>query len=110
MLPPDAGLDATAISYLKGCYIGQEVLSRIKSAGRSNRRLAGFEVPPTSLVGDRMMLGDIEVGSLTSVSPLASESTSALGYLGKKGFGVSAFTIVSDQGKIRGPARRTAWA
>lgn len=39
MLPPEAGLDATDISYNKGCYIGQEVISRIKSAGKVNRRL-----------------------------------------------------------------------
>lgn len=39
MLPPEAGLDATDISYNKGCYIGQEVISRIKSAGKVNRTL-----------------------------------------------------------------------
>ena len=38
-LPPEAGLDATDISYQKGCYIGQEVISRIKSAGKVNKRL-----------------------------------------------------------------------
>ncbi len=42
MLPPEAGLDATDISYSKGCYIGQEVISRIKSAGKVNRRLVKF--------------------------------------------------------------------
>ncbi len=41
-LPPEAGLDQTAIDYNKGCYIGQEVISRIKSVGHVNRRLAGF--------------------------------------------------------------------
>ncbi|MGA3172630.1 MAG: hypothetical protein ABSE62_16640 [Chthoniobacteraceae bacterium] len=41
-LPPEAGLEETAIDYHKGCYIGQEVISRIKSVGRVNRRLAGF--------------------------------------------------------------------
>lgn len=38
-LPPEAGLDTFAISYSKGCYIGQEVISRIRSVGRVNRRL-----------------------------------------------------------------------
>lgn len=42
MLPPEAGLDATDISYSKGCYIGQEVISRIKSAGKVNRKLSAF--------------------------------------------------------------------
>ena len=38
-LPPEALLDRTHIDYHKGCYIGQEVLSRIKSIGHVNRRL-----------------------------------------------------------------------
>ncbi len=39
LLPPEARLEATAIDYHKGCYIGQEVISRIRSAGRVNRLL-----------------------------------------------------------------------
>lgn len=50
VLPPEAGLEASSISYTKGCYIGQEVISRIKSVGRVNRqlvRLSGDQwVPP----------------------------------------------------------------
>ena len=38
-LPPEAGLDRTHIDYHKGCYIGQEVISRLKSVGHVNRRL-----------------------------------------------------------------------
>ncbi len=38
-LPPEALLDRTHIDYHKGCYIGQEVLSRVKSIGHVNRRL-----------------------------------------------------------------------
>jgi folate-binding protein YgfZ len=56
ILPPEAGLDATHIDYHKGCYIGQEVLSRMRTAGRLNQRLVpirltGPAVPPgTSLL------------------------------------------------------------
>ena len=42
MLPPEALLEETDISYQKGCYIGQEVISRIKSAGKVNKRLTRF--------------------------------------------------------------------
>lgn len=42
LLPPEACLDATAIDYHKGCYIGQEVISRIRSVGRVNRFLASL--------------------------------------------------------------------
>lgn len=41
-LPPEAGLDRTHIDYQKGCYIGQEIISRLKSVGRVNRELHGF--------------------------------------------------------------------
>ncbi len=41
-IPVEAGLDAGAIDYHKGCYIGQEIISRIKSVGRVNRKLTGF--------------------------------------------------------------------
>ena len=42
LLPPEAGLDATAIDYHKGCYIGQEVISRLRSVGRVNRQLTAL--------------------------------------------------------------------
>lgn len=41
-LPPEAGLESRAISYTKGCYTGQEVISRMKSAGKTNRHLVQF--------------------------------------------------------------------
>src|SRR3954465_5639955 len=41
-LPPEAGLERTHIDYHKGCYIGQEVISRLKSIGHVNRQLSGF--------------------------------------------------------------------
>ena len=50
-LPNEAGLEADAISYTKGCYLGQEVMARLKSMGQVRRRLlrvagAGVEIPP----------------------------------------------------------------
>jgi folate-binding protein YgfZ len=38
-LPNEAGLEETAISYTKGCYLGQEVMARLKSMGQVRRRL-----------------------------------------------------------------------
>ncbi|HSP44206.1 MAG TPA: hypothetical protein VLO11_15125 [Luteolibacter sp.] len=74
LLPPEAGLDATDISYHKGCYIGQEVISRIKYAGKVNKRLVRLDVPEDLPVDD-LSLSDPdgrEAGRITSVSPLAS--------------------------------------
>lgn len=38
-LPNEAGLEDSAISYTKGCYLGQEVMARLKSMGQVRRRL-----------------------------------------------------------------------
>ncbi len=80
MLPPEALLEETDISYQKGCYIGQEVISRIKSAGKVNRRLTRFLVDATAGV----LPGPLEngAGEITSVSPIADgEDRHALGYV-----------------------------
>lgn len=80
MLPPEALLDATDISYNKGCYVGQEVISRIKSAGKVNRYLTRFEFDGSAAV----FLGPLEngVGEITSISPMIHNSVrQALGYI-----------------------------
>lgn len=96
ILPPEAGLDATAISYQKGCYIGQEVISRIKSAGKVNRRLSRFmlenDVPVGAILLDET---GVEVGSLTSVA-----TPFALGYLSKKAFGKTQFSLRLPDGSV----------
>ena len=70
VIPNEAGLDKRAISYTKGCYLGQEVISRIKSLGHVNRHLRGL-LPAGDLVlepGDKLV-GEAgkEVGLITSV-------------------------------------------
>ncbi len=80
MLPPEALLEETDISYNKGCYIGQEVISRVKSAGKVNRRLTRFVFNADAAV----VAGPLEngAGEITSVSPLAvGKIRQGLGYL-----------------------------
>jgi len=73
MLPPEAGLEGTDIAYDKGCYIGQEVISRIKSAGKVNRSLVRLMVPEgVSLeVGEVIDAEGKVLGEITSVGPIA---------------------------------------
>ena len=42
IIPIEANLEERAIDYQKGCYIGQEVISRIKMSGQTNKRLCGL--------------------------------------------------------------------
>ncbi len=99
MLPPEAGLDENSISYNKGCYIGQEVISRIKSAGKVNRRMIRFEIKADvrASVGPLFTNEGAAAGELTSLSPVASSGVrAALGY-GKRG--VTEFFLRSPDGR-----------
>jgi folate-binding protein YgfZ len=91
MLPPEAGLDRTDISYAKGCYIGQEVISRIKSAGKVNRKLVRLAVADGTVLVPGEKLWDAsgkEAGEVTSVAPIVVDSRRlALGYLKRQAEG-----------------------
>jgi len=84
-LAPEA-LDTRAISYSKGCYIGQEVIARVRTYGQVARSLRGLRLSGDSLQapakGTKLFLGDKEVGSITSAvwSP-ALRGVIALGYV-----------------------------
>ena len=80
-LAPEA-IEATAISYAKGCYIGQEVISRIRSYGEVAKALRGLKLSIMAQRGDKLFVGDKEVGFITSA--LASptfKANIALGYV-----------------------------
>ena len=65
-LPNEGGLDSDAISYTKGCYLGQEVMARLKSMGQVRRRLlrvsgVGENLPalPAALFAGRRRVGEL---------------------------------------------------
>jgi folate-binding protein YgfZ len=73
LLPPEAGLDVSDISYHKGCYIGQEVISRIKHAGKLNKRLIHARVDASvSMESELLDAAGKPAGEITSVSPASS--------------------------------------
>jgi len=84
-LPPEAGLDATAIDYDKGCYLGQEIISRLRSVGHVNRKLCRLGasaklIPGMTLAGPA---GE-PAGTITSAAPsFALDNWMGLGYLKK---------------------------
>ena len=85
-LPPEAGIDARAVSYSKGCYIGQEVIARIRTYGQVARALRGLRLADGLKVlpkrGDKLYQGDKEIGYVTSAlaSP-ALKTNIALAYV-----------------------------
>lgn len=85
ILPPEAGLDLTHIDYDRGCYPGQEVISRLKSIGKVNRLLHRLSAGSGSNVttGNSLLneAGD-RLGVITSVSTQWDSGTIiSLGYL-----------------------------
>jgi folate-binding protein YgfZ len=97
MLPPEARLESSDISYQKGCYIGQEVISRIKSAGKVNRMLTRFEIDgPAAQPGPITGADGKEVGVVTSIAP--TQPQLAIGFLKRN--------ALTDQLNIGGAAIR----
>jgi tRNA-modifying protein YgfZ len=75
VLPAEAGLDETHVSFTKGCYPGQEPIARLHYRGHPNRRLRVLEVAAAK-PGDEILLGEKAVGRVTSAVP-----GRALGYV-----------------------------
>ena len=111
IIPIEANLEGRAIDYEKGCYIGQEVISRIKMSGQVNKRLCGLvSVNDSPLIpGMRLVSGTEErkeVGWVTSAAHsqrLGKEI--GLGYV-KRGFnstgsGLDAFRPEDPLGTAR---------
>jgi folate-binding protein YgfZ len=75
ILPAEAGLDETHISFTKGCYPGQEPIARLRHRGHVNRRLRVIDIA-SAAPGDEIRFGEKVVGRVTSAVP-----GKALGYV-----------------------------
>ncbi len=71
VIPQEAGLNERAVSFTKGCYVGQETVARLFYKGKPNRHLRGLRLSGPADPGVALRLGEREVGTLTSsvVSP-----------------------------------------
>jgi folate-binding protein YgfZ len=65
-MPAEAGIVERAISFTKGCYIGQEPVARLHYKGRPNRHLRGLELSAPAAPGTSLRLGEKEVGRIGS--------------------------------------------
>jgi tRNA-modifying protein YgfZ len=69
VLPAEAGLDETHVSFTKGCYPGQEPIARQRYRGKVNRRLRVLEIDGDAKPGDELLLDGKRVGRITSSVP-----------------------------------------
>jgi len=89
-IPMEANL-VNAISYSKGCYVGQEVVARVSHIGQVNKRLAQIKLSyGNHRAGTKIFYEEKEVGSLTSIS-----GNYALGYIRRE------YAIVDTQIQLK---------
>jgi folate-binding protein YgfZ len=66
VIPQEAGLNERAVSFTKGCYVGQETVARLHYRGRPNRHLRGLRLTEPISPGAELRLGERLVGVLSS--------------------------------------------
>jgi folate-binding protein YgfZ len=71
VMPEEAGIVGRAVSFTKGCYVGQETVARLHWKGKPNRHLRGLTLDAAVTPGDAVLAGDRELGRVGSavVSP-----------------------------------------
>ena len=71
-IPLEAAIEDRAVSFTKGCYVGQEVIIRVmhRGHGRVARRLVRLVLPGSSTPsrGDKVLSGDRQIGEITSAA------------------------------------------
>lgn len=82
VLPPEARLER-AISTSKGCYVGQEIVARLRARGQVNHLLVGMrlESPALPVVGTELKAEGRVTGEVTSVALSPTEGPIALGFV-----------------------------
>ena len=83
---PQETEQARALNFNKGCYVGQEIVERIRSRGAVHRKFSGFlaDASDSIVPGTKVVAGEREVGEITSASILqlaTGRKTVALGYI-----------------------------
>jgi|SRR5690242_18088662 len=85
-LAPETGIETRGISYAKGCYIGQEVIARIRTYGQVAKALSGLrlcgDIKAMPAKGDRLFKDGKEVGYITSaITSPTLKANITLGYV-----------------------------
>jgi folate-binding protein YgfZ len=81
---PQETEQARALNFNKGCYIGQEIVERIRSRGAVHRKFSGFVVEGPVAPGSKIVAGEKEVGEITSITAIpfaGGEKNIAVGYV-----------------------------
>ena len=99
-LPNEGGLELSAISYTKGCYLGQEVMARLKTMGQVRRRLMRVRVPgnPAPSLPAELWARGKKVGDLRSAAVSQSNGTIGLAMISLVNVGAEKSLSFSAEG------------
>ncbi len=81
VIPQEAGLNERAVSFTKGCYVGQETVARLYYRGKPNRILRGMLLSEPATPGEEIHLGERLAGRLSSVALSPTHGPIALALL-----------------------------
>lgn len=106
VLPHETGQIARAVSFTKGCYLGQEIVARMQARGQFARQLVGIRMTDDSLpIAGAMVYddNDNQIGGITSstVSPVLSNAAICLGYVKKAFTPVGTVLTIPAEGQMR---------
>jgi tRNA-modifying protein YgfZ len=96
VIPQEAGLNARAVSFEKGCYVGQETVARLYFRGKPNRHLRGLKLSGPASTGDPLRLGEREVGRLGSVVDSPSHGRIGLALVRREAAPGDSLTVGDD--------------
>lgn len=106
VLPHETGQIARAVSFTKGCYLGQEIVARMQARGQFARQLVGIRMADDSLPIAGAAIyddNDNQIGGVTSstVSPVLSNVAIALGFVKKAFTPVGTVVTIPAEGQMR---------
>ena len=97
VIPQEADLNGRAVSFTKGCYVGQETVARLFYRGKPNRMLRGLRLSIPAATGDEITFGDRVVGQLGSVAESPALGTIALALVRREAPPGSHVAVGSDR-------------
>jgi tRNA-modifying protein YgfZ len=97
VIPQEADLNDRAVSFSKGCYVGQETVARLFYRGKPNRQLRGLRLSAPVQTGAEITLGDRVVGRLGSVAESPSLGSIALALVRREAPAGSQVLVGPDQ-------------
>ena len=107
-IPQETGLVAEAVSFAKGCYLGQELVARIDSRGRVNRRLCAVVMPAGAVPPEGALVesGGRTVGRLTTVGRANPAGAVALSLIHREAEAGERVEVAWEEGRFPGRVER----